>query len=88
MCTYTGVEDLVMQVTRCPLKGIVNTIVLSCIDALQKDSDSITVDLQDIKQYNPKLYELFKRDPGVAMPLVSSNLHLPIWALDLRNILW
>jgi len=89
-CTYTGVEDLLLQATRCPLKGTVNTTVWSCSDALQKDSDSITVDLQDIKQYNAELYELFRRDPGIAMPLVSSNspnLHLPIWTLDLRNTL-
>jgi hypothetical protein len=73
------------------LKGIVNTTVWSCSDALQKDSDSITVDLQDIRQYDDKLYELFRRDPAVAVPLVSSNspnLRLPNWALDLRNTLW
>ncbi|KAL0044100.1 hypothetical protein WJX82_009630 [Trebouxia sp. C0006] len=41
-------------------------------DALQKDSDSITVDLQDIKQYIAELYELFRRDPGIAMPLLET----------------
>ncbi len=85
--TYTGVEDLLLQVACCPLKGFVNRIVWSCSDALQKDSDSITVDLQDIRQFDDDLYELFRRDPGVAMPLVSSNLDLPIYALDLRNTL-
>ena len=67
------------------LKGFANRIVWSCSDALQKDSDSITVDLQDIKQFDDDLYELFSRDPGVAMPLVSSNLDLPVYALDSRN---
>ena len=92
-CTYTGVEDLLLQATRCPCPRCpraFNTTVWSCSDALQRDSNSITIDLQDIKLHSPELYELFTRDPSVAMPLVSSNspnLHLPIWTLDLRNTL-
>ncbi|KAL0040175.1 hypothetical protein WJX79_009803 [Trebouxia sp. C0005] len=41
-------------------------------DALQKDCDSITVDLQDIKLFDDDLYELFRKNPGVALPLLEA----------------
>lgn len=78
---------MLLQVACCPLKDTAHTTVWSCSDALQKDCDSITVDLQDIKLFDDDLYELFRKNPGVALPLVSSNLNLLFYALGSCNAL-
>jgi hypothetical protein len=54
-------------------RAILIQSVWSCSDALQTDSDSITVDLQDIRQFDDDLYDLFRQTPDVAIPLVSST---------------
>ncbi|DBA83060.1 TPA: hypothetical protein ACH3X1_006831 [Trebouxia sp. C0004] len=47
-------------------------IIWSCSDALQTDSKRITVDLQDVRQFDDDLYSLFRKNPGVAIPLLEA----------------
>ena len=67
---YRSGASLLLLATRHHSTRITNMWWELCSESLLKDTTCLRVDLQDIRDFDEKLYDLFKQQPDKLMPLV------------------